>query len=393
MKKILFLSHSSGLGGAQKNLLELLEGLDREKYIPFVLLPETGPLVGRMDALGVEWIIYPIPWWFSKGEQNFYQFRIFMSRIWGRVSFLRKLIRDKSIDLVYTNTIACIDGGVAAKLEGKPHIWHIQEILEGNTGLIPLIPNFLIQPIIGYLADMVVVPSNAVKDSWKGNRFKKKVNIIPNGVDFRKFTETKNNNELGNFHEDLGIANTTKIVLLVGYFHEIKGQAEFLEAAKIVCDKYKDSVFVMVGEGLENNPYSKKLIHRSKELGVRHRIYFFGFREDIDRIINSADMLVSASWVESFSKVICEAMAASKPVIATRSGGPEDIVVEGETGFLVPKKNPSSLADAIIHLLREEIKAREMGLRGRKRVEISFRLDQYINKIERAIDEVYQRRH
>jgi len=127
---------------------------------------------------------------------------------------------------------------------------------------------------------------------------------------------------------------------------------------------------------------------RVEEMGLSERIRFVPFQENVQAVYDAIDICVSASRVESFSNVLCEAMAAGKPVVATRSGGPEELVEEGITGLLVPVGDPDRLSDAILRVLGNGERAAEMGRRGRERVTEHFRQDQYVANIQRIIQEM-----
>ena len=109
---------------------------------------------------------------------------------------------------------------------------------------------------------------------------------------------------------------------------------------------------------------------------------FTDFRKDIPRIIASLDLLVLTSEKEHFGRVLIEAMACAKPVVATNAGGVPEIVKDGETGILVPPKDSSAMAEAIITLLQDKERARRMGLAGRERVEKMFDIKENARKTE-----------
>ena len=140
--------------------------------------------------------------------------------------------------------------------------------------------------------------------------------------------------------------------------------------------------FLIVGDG----PLKAELEKLSNGLNIRQNCIFTGFRQDIPDILSAIDMLVMSSLYEGMPMVILEAMAASKPVIASKVGGIPEMVRDGETGILVPPKDVDALAEKIIVLLKNKDKARQMGLAGRRRVEEEFD----VNIMVRKTEEVYQ---
>lgn len=382
----MFISHTAGVTGAERCLLDLLIRIDKSKYVPLVLFPTDGPLKEKVSSIDCETVVFDMPWWVARRRKSRSHLKKLLVGMPARVRYIRDLIRREEIGFVYTNTIVCIDGAIAAKLEGIPHIWHIHEIISANNELKPYVPSFMMPVVAGILSDRLIVPSKAAKKEIEWYFSEKKVRMIYNGVEIGKFAHANSYHHANNFREELGIRQNIKIVALVGLFLEIKGQADFVEAARIVCDNYRDVAFVFVGNG--NNSYRRLVKERVSDLSLKEKVYFVDFRDDIEVVMSAIDILVSASWVESFSKVICEAMSAGKPVVATRCGGPEEIVLDDQTGYLVPINNPKEMAIAIMKLIDNEDVAMEMGQRGRERAQKYFNIDQYVKKIERVFAEI-----
>lgn len=382
-KKILFISHSSDLNGAEISLFYLLQGLDRDKYEAFVLFPRDGQLREKVESLGWQTLIVYVPWWIAPGQRSVRYFGRVLYGLPKRLKLIRKLIRDCRIDLIYTNTVVCFDGGLAAKLEGKPHIWHIREILRHNELLKPYMPSFLMRFFIHLLSDRVLVPSFAARKGVEGMRNSKNIGIIINGVDLEKFSRVAPKEGL---RKILGMNANAKLVAIIGSIVKTKGHLDFVDAASRVCRVNKNVFFVMVGDGEES--FINVVKNRVKKSGLSDRIIFTGFVADMPMVMNSVELVVSASWVESFGRVICEAMAAGKPVVATRSGGPEEIIVDGETGLLVPVRSPTKLAEAILKLLSDEQAAREMGEKARRWASEHLKLEEYVRNVEREMEKV-----
>ncbi len=123
-------------------------------------------------------------------------------------------------------------------------------------------------------------------------------------------------------------------------------------------------------------------------LGLRDTVYLLGFRSDIPRILQSSDFMILPSLTESFSLVTLEAMAAHKPVVATACGGPSEIILDGESGFLVPVNNPQSLAEKILELAGDRVRLREMGDRGFRRFSETFSIESCAANYERVYREI-----
>lgn len=188
-----------------------------------------------------------------------------------------------------------------------------------------------------------------------------KVLVVPNGVDIEKFRPAKKENA----RNLLNLPQDKKIVLFVGALRKIKGVDYLIEAAKSFVDK--DTELFMVGR---DDGLKKSLEKRAQELKIANFIKFTGpvNHEDIPLWISAADILVLPSLSEGRPNVILEALACEIPVVATDVGGIPELLIEGETGYLVPAKNPVELSKRISRLLSDESLREKMGKLGRKSV-------------------------
>ncbi len=390
--KILFVSHASGLHGSERSLLHLLKGLDKQKYEPLVLLPEDGQLRKRIEGLGIEVIVYPVERWIAYSrEYSRRHFKKVFRGLPGRVRFLSRLIEKEKIDLVYSNSIVVIDDAIAAKLRGVPHIRHIRNFLFDNPYLKPYLPMLLTSVLLKTLSCRIIVVSNAVKRNCnfdKPGSSNGKVKVVYNGIDIDEFRAGLTSCDGNELRAELGLAQQTKIVALIGRCQDEKGIREFIEAVKIVTPRFSNTVFVIIGQKY------KRTFHKFEEmvtkLGLQEKIYFTGFRENLFSAYRSMDVLVSASWIETFGMVIAESMIAGKPVVATRCGGPEELVADGETGYLVPAKSSEELAGAIARLLDNPQGCEQMGRLGRERASKLFRVEQYVSSVQEAFDKAME---
>jgi glycosyltransferase involved in cell wall biosynthesis len=379
--RILFLSASSGLYGAERCLLELLKGLPHEKYEIFVLLSREGPLKKEVESLGLTTIISKLKW--IGGDGRWLEGIIGLPR---RLSKLIKIIDENRIDLVYSNTSVILDGAIAAKIRGIPHIWHVHEGMhQGGMGLIKrIIRSFLITS----LSEKVIVLTRGLKKYFSlfGNW---KIYTIYNGIDVKSLD--RHITEKSRFQEELNLKENYPIVALVGSFLENKGQIDLVEAAHLINKEGMKVYYLLVGDG--NLEYIDKVKERIETRGLSNFFRLTGFRSDIAYILRNIDLFVLASRREPFGRVILEAMACWKPVVATKSGGPEEIVIDGVTGVLVPPQSPQDLAVAIMRIMGLRDGGEEMGRLGRKRVEAYFSLKTYQNRITETIEEALSRTH
>lgn len=163
-------------------------------------------------------------------------------------------------------------------------------------------------------------------------------------------------------------ADHQPLIVTVARLAAEKGLSCLLQSLVSVGKTHPEARFIVVGEG----PMQEQLHREAKSLGVWERVVFTGFRRDAKDIIAAGDIFVLPSLAEPFGLVLLEAMALRKPVIATRAGGPLEIVAEEETGLLVPPDDPNALARAIQQLLSHPTAAATMGQAGRTRFEHHF---------------------
>lgn len=204
-----------------------------------------------------------------------------------------------------------------------------------------------------------------------------KIWVIYNGIDLYRYTVNISKEKK---KKELQISNNTQVVGMVASLHPRKGHSDFLKAASIVLRTYPHTVFLLVGrdEGMKS-----ELETLARALHIHSSVFFTGERDDISELLSIFDVQVSSSYAEGLSNAILEGMAAGNPVVATEIGGNPELIVHGETGFLVPPGEVSRLAEMIMRLLEDKNLRVRMGNAGRQRVEKLFGMEQMIQHTER----------
>jgi glycosyltransferase involved in cell wall biosynthesis len=175
----------------------------------------------------------------------------------------------------------------------------------------------------------------------------------------------------------LGLDQNGTVVGFVGWLLPIKGPEYLLKAMEYVWPEHPEASLVFVGKG----DLDLDLRTQALEVSANGRVKFLGWRNDINEIMPVFDMLVLPSLNEGMGRVLVEAMAAGKPVVASRVGGIPDLVQHGETGYLVPPADEKALADGIKKLLDDPGNAWEMGQRGKEYCQ-KFSLEAMIEKLD-----------
>jgi glycosyltransferase involved in cell wall biosynthesis len=377
--RVLFINHTAKLGGGELALSALIHHIDKDKVAHEVLLCEDGPLSGRLiGATDVH--IMPLSAEIrearkdSLGSGGLAQLKT-MSGLPKYILRLSNEIRRLNVDVVHTNSLkADIIGGIAARLAGKRVIWHVRDRIESDylpttvvrvfRMLTRLVPHAVIANSQATLETLKLESTTGASQSAKG-RWKGITRVIHDGFDFTGITSPPPP------QQDL------VKVGLIGRISPWKGQDIFLQAAAIVRRQFPNVLFEIIGSALfgerEYEAYVRKLC---TDLELEDCVEFLGFVNNVQEYIDKLNVVVHASTIgEPFGQVVVEGMAAGKPIVATRGGGIPEIVVDGESGLLVPMRDPTALAEAICTLLSDPARAVAMGKYGQQRVLDHFKIE------------------
>lgn len=374
--KIAYVIPTLDLGGAERQLVALARGLDRSRFLPVIFcLTATGPLVADLEEAGVETRCFAL-----RGL-----------KVWRNpvrvaqclLAFFNDLKKEKP-EIVHGLLFhAYVLGTYAAKLTGVPIVIASRRSLGHFKGGKP--HYLLAERLANRMTDLIVANSEAVKeDVVRQERVEPaKVRVIYNGIDPYLYDIPAD----PALRASLGVPEEARIVGVVANLIHYKGHRFFLQACQEVKRKYPAVCFLLIGDG----PLRGALEGLARKLGLDKDVLFLGSRQDIPQLLALMDVAVLPSLEEGFPNAILEAMAARKPVVATRVGGVPEVVIHGETGLLVPPKDPPALAEAIIELLGDPKRAEEMGKAGRDRVKKEFGLDRMIREMEGLYEELITR--
>lgn len=191
-----------------------------------------------------------------------------------------------------------------------------------------------------------------------------RIRVVPSGVELRP----PQPGEGMEFREELGLQPGELLVGNVAHLADHKGQRYLVEAIPTVLRECPQARFVIVGQGELEKPL-KQLAH---DLGLGDRLIFTGFRADVPAVLEALDLFVMSSHLEGLGTIVLDALAAGKPVVATRAGGIPEMIEDGRHGLLVPPRDPAALGQAILRVLRAPDRAASLAEQGRLRV-----LEQY----------------
>ena len=357
MKTVLFVSNfGTFFGGGEVSLFELIRRLDSSKYRRVVVCPDKGDFYSGVESLGVPVQVVKMP--SLKGLGLFY--------LPSSVRQFLALIKEQDVEIIHANSSRCIMyAGPSGKVSGVPVVWHVRV-----TDTDPILDRFLTM-----LSDRIIVNSQSVLKRFSFVKQPSSISLVYNGVDLKKFARSVCGESI---RKEYSIDRDEKIVTIIGRLDGLKGHRYFLEAASRVLDGSRKVRFLIVGDGMVR----EELEVLSRKLDVARSVIFCGQRNDVPEILAASDVVVSASLKEGFGRVIIEAMAMTKPVIATSVGGVPEIDQDGESGILVQPEDCQGLASAMISVMDNAEIALKLAVGGEKRARENFSLEKHIREIE-----------
>jgi len=349
------------IGGAQRHLLDVLARLDRRAFAPALYCLRVGPGDGFVDAvhgLGLELLDGRVA-----GSLAGPQALVAAVRL--AAALRRRRAQVVHAYLFHANVV----GPLAARLARVP----VALVSKRSLDRYPRAFDRWACRLGNALADRVTANARAVGrhvERVEGCPARK-IAVIPNGIDVPR---------LGAAHRDRAApSGRPPVVGTVGRLAPKKAQADLLRAAPMVLDQWPDARFLLVGDG----PLRGDLERLARETGIGGHVEFLGSVRDPARLLGGLDVFVLPSHVEGMSNGLLEAMAAGLPAVVTDVGGNAEVVVDGETGFVVPARRPELLAAAISTLLKDPERARAMGAAGRARVAAEFTVEAMLARLER----------
>lgn len=307
-------------------------------------------------------------------------FRALFSLVW-------LILREKP-DIVHTHSSkAGILGRLAARIAGVSHIVHTPHghVFYGHFGVCASKIFLWVEKIFSRFTDRMV----ALTDGEKKDYIKlsvctsEKLFKIHSGVDLKPFMHS--NGKRVEKRRSLGLDQNGTVIGFVGWLLPIKGPAYLLKAMAHIWPDYPTASLVMVGKG----ELDVDLRAEALRMNANGRVKFMGWREDIHEIMPVFDLLVLPSLNEGMGRVLVEAMAAGKPVVASEVGGIPDLVKHGETGYLVRPADEKALARGIRRILDDPESARQMGQRGKEHCR-QFSLEAMIEKLDNLYSDLIQ---
>lgn len=373
--KVLHIHTLPVISGSGIHTLITMKGLDKSRYeVEFACAP-GGPLIDAVVNQGIKF--HPV--------KNFVQ-RVSICNdlmgLWQMVCLMRR----RRYDIVHThNSKAGFIGRLAAKIAGVPVIVHTVHGFAFHEFEKPPRQRLFIwlERLAARFADKLITVSEPLKQWGLRARIGRadKYITIYDGIEIDRF---KLNFDIEKKRQEFGIKPEELVIGAVSKLWEGKGHRCILRAARDVVAKVPDVKFMFVGEGY----LRKELESMTHQLGLNEYVTFAGFRRDVPEITAIFDVAVLASFFEGLGRVLLEAMALGKPVIASRVGGIVDVVDEGKTGIFVSPNDSAALAEAMIRLLSDGKLREKMGEAGKEKIGVKFSAGTMVAQIEKVYEEL-----
>jgi glycosyltransferase involved in cell wall biosynthesis len=361
--RVLFVSdhlgHANGaVHGVTTYFLETLAAFERARVEPALcILQPPHPAAARFAAAGIP--------------------PIFLGRSkWDPRSFLDllRLVRQREVDVLHVSgEKSLMLGRVVARLAHLPVVAHFHDALPG--------PRWLrwLQRRLAARTDFAIAVSAPIREAAL-RAFglpPGRVQVLHNGLDVDRFAHPAGDAR-GRIRDELGVAPAAPTVILIGRVHKVKGQQAMIRALPRVLRQCPEAALVIVGEG----PDRAACEALAREQGLGPRVRFTGQRNDIPDLLAAADVAVVPSlWQEPFPFTALEAMAAGRPVVAFRTGGLPEAIVDGQTGLLVPYADEDGLADAVARVLTRPGLATRLGEAAGRHAQ-TFSIQRHVEQLE-----------
>lgn len=379
---VLFAHAGAELYGADRILIELVDGLRHRSHRVQVVLPSPGPLHAELARLGVTAYRKNL----GVLRRRYFSARGLLNRacrVLSAVGYLRRFIREHGIQIVHSNTTAVFSGALAARLEGIPHVWHVHEITTR--------PRWFARGLarcVGLLSARAVFVSQATLDHMcaLSRRIRSKAIVIHNGIDtLRAETATP-----GRVRAELGVAADQPLVGMVGRINWWKGQATLVDCAALLAPTLPTLRVLLVGGTFDNDDSARQqLLAHIARLRLEGVVQVQDFRSDVGNVLADLDVFVLPSTEpDPFPTVVLEAMAAGRPIVAFRHGGVCEMVVDGESGLLCTPGSVDEMAAAIARLVAAPELRRAMGDAGRARVKRLYDRDAFVDRFSELYAEL-----
>lgn len=374
--KILFVGSDFARSGASLAMAELAGEVKRLGHDVLLLFPALSDAVADARRRGLDCRVLRSYEWIApldRRESLREKSRWALKHLWNQVAIrqIAALIAKERVDIVHNNSLWGYVGAAAALRTHTPYVWHMRDLLEQQRKKLRW-PQYA-ESLIGG-ADALFAISGLVKNNYAGRFPPEKIHLVYDGVDVGKMYRK----------EHKLFQNAQPKLIVVGGVRAHKRQLDVVRAVEILGRKGISAELSIVGT--DDTPYAATVLDYVHRQNLEESVFFRGETPDMPSWWAKSDIAVTSSQFEGFGRVTAEAMLAGCVAVVSNSGANEEIVTDGETGYVYEVGNPEALADTIGRILDNKEKAARCAAAGRESVARRFGSD----KNARGVVEVYK---
>lgn len=371
--RVLLVNHVGAVSGAEGSMLTLVRHLNRQRFEPVAAVP-AGKLASELDDLEVPVSLVPE---LRLSRSNLWNVLVGGIRLRSWAARVRVAADELGADVIAANSLTAALGCAMRVTDYRPLVWHARDLQAPERAVAYVVPRATrIAAISACVADALI---DAHRDA------RSKTVMIHNGVDTLVFQPERSELEV---REELGLPQDAPVIGTVGQLVPWKRQDVFLETAAHILARERDAHFLVVGADMfgEHPDYVADLRATTDSLGLGERVIFTGFREDVASVMRVMDVMVHPAENEPLGRVILEAMSLGVPCVAVDNCGPSEIIVDGDSGMLVPEPSPRAMSARVVELLSRPGGAERMGQAARRRINERFTAE----RMARLTEDVYE---
>jgi glycosyltransferase involved in cell wall biosynthesis len=389
-KRILYIemNRDGTLGGSYYSLLYLLQGLNRNLYEPVVMFFRENTMIPDFESTPAEVMVYDYAPSTFHPIRGPYDALRYLPKLFRRVLIpqfgLGKMIDEIRPDILHLNNnfFSNHEWMLACRLRGVKIVAH-------NRG-VPMQSSLQTRIFVRMLDAVICVSDFNLHAIHEFGLSPKLARRVYNGLDPERIKIPASAQQRERYRRELGLSGEDILIGIVGNISRFKGQLVFARAMRMVIERNARAKAVIIGTAPSKElAYEREVRTYIASANLGDRVAMLGFRNDVPDLLNAMDIFVHASTEpEPFGRAVLEAMIMGKPIVATDGGGVRELIVDGESGKLVPMGDHVAMASSIDGYIRDEVAAKACGERAERRSRL-FSIPAMVKGVEDVYEELF----